>query len=905
MTDHTMRLSGLEPFNVTEGTLFINVGERTNVTGSKAFARMILNGQYDEALAVARQQVENGAQVIDINMDEAMLDSKAAMVRFLNLIASEPDIARVPIMIDSSKWEVIEAGLKCVQGKAIVNSISLKEGEEPFRHHARLIRRYGAAAVVMAFDEKGQADTFERKIEICTRSYKFLVEQCDFPPEDIIFDPNIFAVATGIEEHNNYAVDFIEATRWIKQNLPHAKISGGVSNVSFSFRGNDPVREAIHTVFLYHAIQAGMDMGIVNAGQLGVYADLDPELRERVEDVILNRREDSTDRLLEVADKFKTGAAKKEENLEWRNQPVEKRLAHALVHGITNFIVEDTEEARAAIDAAGGRPINVIEGPLMDGMNIVGDLFGQGKMFLPQVVKSARVMKQAVAHLIPFIEEEKRRLAEAGGDVRAKGKIVIATVKGDVHDIGKNIVSVVLQCNNFEVVNMGVMVPCNEILAKAKVEGADIIGLSGLITPSLEEMAYVAAEMQRDDYFRVKKIPLLIGGATTSRVHTAVKIAPNYEGPVVYVPDASRSVSVASSLLSDEGATRYLDDLKSEYDRIRDQHANKKKTPMVTLAAARANKTPIDWRAYQPVKPKFIGRRVFKNYDLTELAQYIDWGPFFQTWDLAGPYPAILNDEIVGESARRVFSDAKSMLSRLIQGRWLSANGVISLLPANTVGDDDIEIYTDDTRTEVAMRWSNLRQQSERPVVDGVMRPNRSLADFIAPKDSGVADYIGLFAVTAGLGVDSKEKQFEADHDDYSAIMLKALADRFAEAFAEAMHARVRRELWGYAASETLDNEALIAEKYRGIRPAPGYPACPDHLVKRAMFDVLRAEEIGMSVTESLAMLPAASVSGFYLAHPDSTYFSVGKIGEDQVADFAARMSLSDADARRALAPLL
>ncbi|WP_186017541.1 methionine synthase [Burkholderia gladioli] len=905
MTDHTMRLSGLEPFNVTEGTLFINVGERTNVTGSKAFARMILNGQYDEALAVARQQVENGAQVIDINMDEAMLDSKAAMVRFLNLIASEPDIARVPIMIDSSKWEVIEAGLKCVQGKAIVNSISLKEGEEPFRHHARLIRRYGAAAVVMAFDEKGQADTFERKIEICTRSYKFLVEQCDFPPEDIIFDPNIFAVATGIEEHNNYAVDFIEATRWIKQNLPHAKISGGVSNVSFSFRGNDPVREAIHTVFLYHAIQAGMDMGIVNAGQLGVYADLDPELRERVEDVILNRREDSTDRLLEVADKFKTGAARKEENLEWRNQPVEKRLAHALVHGITNFIVEDTEEARAAIDAAGGRPINVIEGPLMDGMNVVGDLFGQGKMFLPQVVKSARVMKQAVAHLIPFIEEEKRRLAEAGGDVRAKGKIVIATVKGDVHDIGKNIVSVVLQCNNFEVVNMGVMVPCNEILAKAKVEGADIIGLSGLITPSLEEMAYVAAEMQRDDYFRVKKIPLLIGGATTSRVHTAVKIAPNYEGPVVYVPDASRSVSVASSLLSDEGATRYLDDLKSEYDRIRDQHANKKKTPMVTLAAARANKTPIDWRAYQPVKPKFIGRRVFKNYDLTELAQYIDWGPFFQTWDLAGPYPAILNDEIVGESARRVFSDAKSMLSRLIQGRWLSANGVISLLPANTVGDDDIEIYTDDTRTEVAMRWSNLRQQSERPVVDGVMRPNRSLADFIAPKDSGVADYIGLFAVTAGLGVDAKEKQFEADHDDYSAIMLKALADRFAEAFAEAMHARVRRELWGYAAGETLDNEALIAEKYRGIRPAPGYPACPDHLVKRAMFDVLRAEEIGMSVTESLAMLPAASVSGFYLAHPDSTYFSVGKIGEDQVADFAARMSLSDADARRALAPLL
>ncbi|SKC47906.1 methionine synthase (B12-dependent) [Paraburkholderia hospita] len=905
MTDHTMRLSGLEPFNVTSGTLFINVGERTNVTGSKAFARMILNGQFDEALAVARQQVENGAQVIDVNMDEAMLDSKAAMVRFMNLIASEPDIARVPIMIDSSKWEVIEAGLKCVQGKAIVNSISLKEGEESFRHHANLIRRYGAAAVVMAFDEQGQADTYKRKTEICKRSYDILVNEVGFPPEDIIFDPNIFAIATGIEEHNNYAVDFINATRWIKQNLPYAKVSGGVSNVSFSFRGNDPVREAIHTVFLYHAIQAGMDMGIVNAGQLGVYADLDTDLRERVEDVVLNRRDDSTDRLLESADKFKTGAAKKEENLEWRNQPVEKRLAHALVLGITNFIVEDTEEARAKIMDGGGRPINVIEGPLMDGMNVVGDLFGQGKMFLPQVVKSARVMKQAVAHLIPFIEEEKRQLAEAGGDVRAKGKIVIATVKGDVHDIGKNIVSVVLQCNNFEVVNMGVMVPCNEILAKAKVEGADIIGLSGLITPSLEEMAYVASEMQRDDYFRVKKIPLLIGGATTSRVHTAVKIAPHYEGPVVYVPDASRSVSVASNLLSDEGATKYLDELKSDYDRIRDQHANKKALPLVTLAEARANKAKIDWSGYQPVKPKFIGRRVFKNFDLSELANYIDWGPFFQTWDLAGPYPAILNDEIVGESARRVFSDAKSMLARLIQGRWLTANGVVALLPANTVNDDDIEIYTDESRSQVALTWRNVRQQSVRPVVDGVMRPNRSLADFIAPKDSGVADYIGMFAVTAGLGVDVKEKQFEQDHDDYSAIMLKALADRFAEAFAEAMHARVRRDLWGYAQSETLSNDELIGEKYRGIRPAPGYPACPDHLVKRDMFDVLQAGEIGMSVTESLAMLPAASVSGFYLAHPDSTYFSVGKIGQDQLEDYAQRMSLSKADAQRALAPLL
>ncbi|MGF6570321.1 5-methyltetrahydrofolate--homocysteine methyltransferase [Paraburkholderia sp. GAS333] len=905
MTDHTMRLSGLEPFNVTSGTLFINVGERTNVTGSKAFARMILNDQFDDAIAVARQQVENGAQVIDVNMDEAMLDSKAAMVRFMNLIASEPDIARVPIMIDSSKWEVIEAGLKCVQGKAIVNSISLKEGEEAFRHHANLIRRYGAAAVVMAFDEQGQADTFERKTQICKRSYDFLVNEVGFPPEDIVFDPNIFAVATGIEEHNNYAVDFIEATRWIKQNLPYAKVSGGVSNVSFSFRGNDPVREAIHTVFLYYAIQAGMDMGIVNAGQLGVYAELDPELRDRVEDVVLNRRDDATDRLLEIADKFKTGAAKKEENLEWRNQPVEKRLAHALVSGITTFIVEDTEEVRARIAAEGGRPINVIEGPLMDGMNVVGDLFGQGKMFLPQVVKSARVMKQAVAHLIPFIEEEKKLMAEAGADVRAKGKIVIATVKGDVHDIGKNIVSVVLQCNNFEVVNMGVMVSCNDILAKAKVEGADIIGLSGLITPSLEEMAYVASEMQRDDYFRVKKIPLLIGGATTSRVHTAVKIAPHYEGPVVYVPDASRSVSVASSLLSDEGAAKYVDDLKADYDRIRDQHANKKAQPMVTLAEARANKTKVDWSGYQPVKPKFIGRRVFKNYDLSDLANYIDWGPFFQTWDLAGPYPAILNDEIVGESARRVFSDGKSMLARLIQGRWLQANGVIALLPANTVNDDDIEIYTDESRTEVALTWRNLRQQSVRPVVDGVMRPNRSLADFIAPKESGVADYIGMFAVTAGLGVDVKEKQFEKDHDDYSAIMLKALADRFAEAFAEAMHARVRRDLWGYANAENLSNDDLIAEKYHGIRPAPGYPACPDHLVKRDMFDVLQATEIGMSVTESLAMLPAASVSGFYLAHPDSTYFSVGKIGQDQVEDFAQRMSLSKADAERALAPLL
>ncbi|CAG2149507.1 methionine synthase [Cupriavidus numazuensis] len=905
-----MRLSGLEPFTIDDNTLFVNVGERTNVTGSKAFARMILNGQFDEALAVARQQVENGAQIIDINMDEAMLDSKAAMVRFLNLIASEPDIARVPIMIDSSKWEVIEAGLQCVQGKPVVNSISLKEGEEQFRHHAELIRRYGAASVVMAFDEKGQADTFARKTEICKRSYDFLVNEVGFPPEDIIFDPNIFAVATGIEEHNNYAVDFIEATRWIKQNLPYAKVSGGVSNVSFSFRGNDLVREAIHTVFLFHAIEAGMDMGIVNAGQLGVYDQLDPELRERVEDVVLNRRDDATDRLLEIADKFKGGGAKKEENLAWRGTPeapvtVGERLAHALVHGITNFIVEDTEEARQQIAARGGRPIEVIEGPLMDGMNVVGDLFGAGKMFLPQVVKSARVMKQAVAHLLPFIEEEKRLLAEAGGDVRSRGKIVIATVKGDVHDIGKNIVSVVLQCNNFEVVNMGVMVPCNEILAKAKVEGADMVGLSGLITPSLEEMAYVASEMQRDDYFRVKKIPLLIGGATTSRVHTAVKIAPNYEGPVVYVPDASRSVSVASSLLSDEGAAKYLDDLKTDYERIRVQHAGKKATPMVTLAEARANKTPIDWSGYVPPKPKFIGRRVFRNYDLAELANYIDWGPFFQTWDLAGKFPDILNDEIVGESARRVFSDGKAMLSRLIQGRWLTANGVMALLPANTVNDDDIEIYTDETRSKVALTWHNVRQQSERPVVDGVRRPNRCLSDFIAPKSSGVADYIGLFAVTAGIGVDKKEAQFEADHDDYSAIMLKALADRFAEAFAECLHHRVRTDLWGYDAAEHLSNDELIAEKYRGIRPAPGYPACPEHTVKGPMFEFLDCADIGMGITEALAMTPAASVSGFYLSHPDSTYFTIGKIGQDQVDDMAARRHEDRNAVARALAPNL
>lgn len=904
-----LKLSGLEPVTIGAGSLFVNIGERTNVTGSKAFARMILNGQFEEALAVARQQVENGAQVIDINMDEAMLDSKAAMVRFLNLIASEPDIARMPIMVDSSKWEVIEAGLRCIQGKGIVNSISMKEGVEAFKHHARLVRRYGAAAVVMAFDEKGQADTYERKIEICERAYRMLVDEIGFPPEDIIFDPNIFAIATGIEEHNNYAVDFIEATRWIKQNLPGAKVSGGVSNVSFSFRGNDPVREAIHTVFLYHAIQAGMDMGIVNAGMIGVYDDLEPTLRERVEDVVLNRRPDAGERLVEVAETAKSGAKDESKKLEWRGTPehpvhVNQRLSHAMVHGITDFIVEDTEEAYQQILAKGGRPLHVIEGPLMDGMNIVGDLFGAGKMFLPQVVKSARVMKSAVAHLIPYIEEEKRQDEAAGRDVRTKGKIIIATVKGDVHDIGKNIVTVVLQCNNFEVVNMGVMVPCHEILAKAKVEGADIVGLSGLITPSLEEMQYVAGEMQKDAHFRIRKIPLLIGGATTSRVHTAVKIAPHYEGPVVYVPDASRSVSVAQSLLSDQAAA-YIDEVNADYDKVRHQHANKKQTPLWPLPKARANKTPIDWSGYVPTEPRFLGRRVFRNFDLAELARYIDWGPFFQTWDLAGPFPAILKDEVVGSEAVRVYADAKRMLQRLIEGRWLTASGVVGFWPANTENDDDIVLYTDASRSEAALTWYGLRQQTEKQVIEGVMRPSRCLADFVAPKSSGIEDYVGMFAVTAGLGIEKKEKYFIDDLDDYSAIMLKALADRLAEAFAEAMHHRVRTDLWGYAPGEQLSNDDMIAEKYRGIRPAPGYPACPDHSVKGPMFELLQCADVGMSVTESLAMMPAASVSGFYLAHPEATYFNVGKIGHDQLADQARRRRTSEAELERLLAPNL
>jgi len=886
----SMRLSGLEAVTIDETSLFVNVGERTNVTGSKAFARLVLNGQYNDALTVARQQVENGAQVIDINMDEAMLDSQAAMVRFLNLIASEPDIARVPIMLDSSKWTVIEAGLKCVQGKAIVNSISMKEGVEQFKEHARLCRRYGAAVIVMAFDEKGQADTYARKTEICKRSYDILVNEIGFPPEDIVFDPNIFAIATGIEEHNNYAVDFINATRWIRENLPHAKISGGVSNVSFSFRGNEPVREAIHTVFLYYAIQAGMSMGIVNAGQLGVYDDIPAALKDLVEDVVLNRNNDNgeaTEALVKAAEQYKGAGKARVEDLAWRDKTVGERLAHAMVQGITDYIVADTEEARQQF----ARPIQVIEGPLMDGMNIVGDLFGAGKMFLPQVVKSARVMKQAVAHLVPFIEAEK-----ASGGVQTKGKIVMATVKGDVHDIGKNIVGVVLGCNNYEVVDLGVMVSTQKILDTAREVNADIIGLSGLITPSLEEMAHVSKEMERQGF----ELPLLIGGATTSRVHTAVKIAPHYGQPVIYVPDASRAVGVASQLMSETQRDPYVAELRAEYERVRAQHASKKGPEMVTLAQARANRTPVDWAIYTPPKPRFIGRKIFRNFDLAELAQYIDWGPFFQVWDLAGPHPEILEDAVVGEAARHVHNDGLAMLKKAIDGRWLTAHGVITLLPANTVNDDDIEIYLDETRSKVALTWYGMRQQTKKPS----NTPNRCLSDFIAPR--GVKeDYIGMFAVTAGLGIEKKLKEFEAAHDDYKSIMLKAIADRLAEAFAEAMHARVRREFWGYASEEHLENHDLIAEKYQGIRPAPGYPACPDHTVKGPFFEALGAGEVDITITESFAMMPAASVSGFYFSHPDSTYFNAGKIGTDQLEDMAKRRGVPKQELERWLAPNL
>ncbi len=899
--DRKMRLSGLEPMVIGDSELFINVGERTNVTGSRAFAKLIIDEQYEEAVSVARQQVENGAQIIDINMDEGMLDAEKAMVKFLNLIASEPDISRVPIMIDSSKWSVIEAGLKCIQGKPIVNSISLKEGEALFIHQANLCLRYGAAVIVMAFDEQGQADTYQRKIEICERAYKILRDEVGFPVEDIIFDPNIFAIATGIPEHNNYAVDFINATKWIKENLPHAKISGGVSNVSFSFRGNEAAREAIHTVFLNHAVKNGMTMGIVNAGMIGVIDDLSEELKTIVEDVVLNRKPDATDRMIDIAGSLQ-GKKKEKETDEWRGDEhnpvsVEKKIEYALIHGITNFIEEDTEEARIQVANQGGRPINVIEGPLMDGMNVVGDLFAEGKMFLPQVVKSARVMKQAVAHLIPYIEKEKEaEEARTGKKSKPKGKMLIATVKGDVHDIGKNIVSVVLQCNNFEVVNMGVMVPCAEILNKAKEENVDIIGLSGLITPSLEEMAHVASEMQRDPYFRSVKMPLLIGGATTSRAHTAVKISPNYEGPVVHVADASRSVSVMQSLLSPETKNEYIEKLKSDYDNVRKLHSQKKGPEYIPLADARKNKLSL---SFNPVKPKFIGRRTFKNLNLGDLAEFIDWTPFFKTWDLAGHFPKILEDKVVGDTATQLFADAQAMLNKIINDRKLKAHAVVGFCKASSV-NDDIEILNENN--EPLFTFHTLRQQTKKPVINNEAKPNLSLSDFIAPKESGIDDYIGMFAVTAGDGGDFYLKQFEDNKDDYGSIMFKALMDRLAEACAEYMHQRVRKDLWGYAQQENLSNEDLVQEKYMGIRPAPGYPACPEHSIKEEIFSFLQTDEIGMSLTESYAMIPASSISGFYFAHPDSTYFSVDKIDLDQVEDFAKRTQVSLDQARRLLA---
>jgi len=883
--DFSLCLSGLEPFNITESSLFVNVGERTNVTGSKAFARLILGGQFAEAVAVARAQVDAGAQIIDINLDEAMLDSRAAMVKFLNLIAAEPDIARVPVMIDSSKWDVLEAGLQCMQGKGIVNSISLKEGEEKFLAQARKVRRYGAAVIVMAFDEQGQADTLARKKSICQRSYDLLTRD-GFPPGDIIFDPNIFAIATGIETHDNYAVDFIDATRWIRQHLPGAKISGGISNVSFSFRGNDPVREAIHTVFLYHAIRAGLTMGIVNAGQLGVYEDIPADLRARVEDVVLNRRPDAGERLIEVAASVKGTAKETGPDLAWRDKPVRERLAHALVKGITDYIVEDTEAARRESE----RPLDVIEGPLMDGMNVVGDLFGAGKMFLPQVVKSARVMKQAVAHLIPFIEEDKRRTGAA-----SKGKIVVATVKGDVHDIGKNIVGVVLGCNGYDIVDLGVMIPADKILHAAREHGAQAIGLSGLITPSLEEMAHVAAEMERQGY----TLPLLIGGATTSRAHTAIKIAPNYSGATVYVPDASRAVGVVTRLLSAQMRAAFVAEIAADHARVRELHSGKKGMPLVPLETARANRAPFAGGAAP--KPATLGVQVLADYDLARLLPCLDWGPFFQVWDLAGSYPAILDDPKVGEAARQVFADGQAMLARIVAEKWLTANGVFGLFAANSVGDD-VELYADESRAATLMTWHNLRQQHVRP--EG--KPNYCLSDFIAPKEAGAMDYAGIFAVTAGIGIEQKLAQFAASGDDYSGIMLKALADRLAEAFAEHLHQRVRREFWGYAADEALTNEELIAERYRGIRPAAGYPACPDHTEKGPLFALLDAtRHTGMTLTESFAMHPAASVSGFYLAHPDAHYFAVPKIARDQLEDYARRKGMTLTEAERWLAPVL
>ncbi len=894
------RLSGLEPFNIGDDSLFVNVGERTNVTGSRAFAKLILNGDYATALDVARQQVENGAQIIDINMDEGMLDAQAAMQRFLNLIAAEPDIARVPIMIDSSKWSVIEAGLKCIQGKGIVNSISLKEGHEAFVRHARLVRRYGAAVIVMAFDQDGQADSYQRKIEICERSYRILVDELDFPPEDIIFDPNIFAVATGIEEHARYGLDFIEATAWIRQHLPYAKISGGVSNVSFSFRGNNKVREAIHAVFLYHAIQRGMTMGIVNAGALEVYGEIDADLRERIEDVILMRKPndggDVTEHLILLAESVKGEVREgRAEDLSWRAQPAAKRIEHALVKGITTYIEQDTEEIRASLP----RPINVIEGPLMDGMNVVGDLFGSGKMFLPQVVKSARVMKQAVAYLEPFIDEEKRLLGIV--DSAPKGVIIMATVKGDVHDIGKNIVGVVLRCNNYQVIDLGVMVPSQTILDAAREHKANIIGLSGLITPSLEEMSHVAKEMERQGF----ELPLLIGGATTSKVHTAVKIAPNYSGTVVYVADASRAVGVCSNLLSDDLARDFRQSVLDDYVRVREQHARRREVRLLPLAEARANKFRCDWANYVPPCPARLGTLRFDDYPLEDLLSTIDWTPFFQSWELAGRYPAILDDAVVGEAARSLWLDAQAMLERLVDERWLTARAVIGLFPANSVDDDDIEVYAPEG-DRLLLRWTGLRQQ--KPLASGndsQERPNWALADFIAPRTSAVRDYIGAFAVTAGIGIDAHVARFEAAGDDYSAILLKALADRLAEALAERMHQRVRQEFWGYGAQEALSNEQLIAERYQGIRPAPGYPACPDHTVKRELFELLDAPAIGMTLTESYAMLPTAAVSGFYFSHPESRYFGIGKIDRDQVRSYAERRGVGLEQAERDLAPNL
>lgn len=883
------RLSGLEPLVLTPDLLFVNVGERTNVTGSAVFKKMIKEGRFEEAVDVARQQVASGAQIIDINMDEGLIDSEAAMVRFLNLIASEPDIARIPVMVDSSKWSVIEAGLQCLQGKGVVNSISMKEGVEQFKEQAKKVLRYGAAVVVMAFDEVGQADTCERKVEICTRAYRILVDEVGFPPEDIIFDPNIFAIATGIEEHNNYAVDFIEATRIIKATLPHCHVSGGVSNVSFSFRGNEPVRQAIHAVFLYHAIRAGMDMGIVNAGGLPIVDDLDPDLRERVEDVVLNRRSDATERLLEIADRYK--AKKGEavvESQAWREQPVRERLKHALVHGIDQFIDGDTEEVRLLSK----RPLDVIEGPLMDGMNVVGDLFGAGKMFLPQVVKSARVMKKAVAYLLPYIEEEKARSGDAG---KSNGKIIMATVKGDVHDIGKNIVGVVLRCNNFDVVDLGVMVPTQKILDAAREENADMIGLSGLITPSLEEMSHVAKEMQRQGL----EIPLLIGGATTSRAHTALKIEPHYKSPTVWVKDASRAVGVAQSLISKDLVTEFMARIRSEYAEIRERHRDRgpgKK--LVSLAHARGQAFNGGWDSYVPPTPLKPGITVFDDYSLAELAEYIDWTPFFSTWELAGNYPAILDDEIVGAQARELFRDARAMLKKLIDEKWISARGVIGLWPASRSGDD-VEVQAGDGKPT---RLHFLRQQVDKPAE----RPDFCLADFIAPKSSGVKDWIGGFAVTAGIGIEPHLERFERDHDDYSSILLKALADRLAEAFAERTHARVRREFWGYAADEGLANDDLIAEKYRGIRPAPGYPACPEHTEKGTLFDLLDAEKnTGIELTDSFAMYPAAAVSGWYFSHPQSQYFVVGRVSKEQVEDYAKRKGWTLEVAERWLAPLL